>query len=36
VTVALSGSGSLWALYDTGGPGQTSDLVFDVTGYFVP
>ena len=36
VTVPLGAGGVLWALYDTGGSGQTSDLIFDVTGYFSP
>ncbi len=37
VTVALSGTGTLSATYvGEGGPGTTTHLVFDVTGYFVP
>jgi hypothetical protein len=36
VTVPLSGSGTLSATYITSGSGQTTHLVFDVTGYFVP
>jgi subtilase family serine protease len=35
VTVALSGTGTLWVIYATPTPG-TADVVFDVTGYFVP
>jgi hypothetical protein len=35
VTVALSGSGKLSATYAAVG-GGTTQLVFDVTGYFVP
>ena len=35
VTVALSASGTLSATY-MGPPGATTDLVFDVTGYFTP
>jgi hypothetical protein len=33
--VALSGTGTLWVIYATPTPG-TADVVFDVTGYFVP
>jgi len=36
VTVPLGGTGTLSATYVTGGPGHTTHLVFDVTGYFVP
>jgi hypothetical protein len=37
VTVALSGTGTLSATYvGEGGPTATTELVFDVTGYFVP
>jgi hypothetical protein len=35
VTVALSGSGTLSATY-IATSGQTSALIFDLTGYFVP
>ena len=35
VTVALSPTGYLWATY-LSTSGQTTDLVFDVTGYFTP
>jgi hypothetical protein len=35
VTVALSPTGYLWATYISTS-GQTTDLVFDVTGYFTP
>jgi serine protease len=35
VTVALSPTGYLWATYIST-TGQTTDLVFDVTGYFTP
>jgi hypothetical protein len=35
LTVALSSTGSLSATYMSN-PGNTTDLVFDVTGYFVP
>jgi hypothetical protein len=35
VTVALSATGSLWATYISN-TGNTTDLVFDVTGYFTP
>jgi hypothetical protein len=35
LTVALSATGSLSATY-MGPPGATTDLVFDVTGYYVP
>ena len=35
LTVALSSTGSVCATY-TSTPGNTTDLVFDVTGYFVP
>ncbi len=37
VTVALSGTGTLSATYSgEAGPSATTDLIFDVTGYFVP
>ena len=36
VTVALSGTGSLSATYMGSVGGATTDLLFDVTGYFVP
>ena len=37
VTVALSGTGTLSATYiGAAGPSATTDLIFDVTGYFVP
>ena len=35
LTVALSSSGTLWATY-VSTPGNTTDLVFDLTGYFTP
>jgi hypothetical protein len=35
LTVALSPSGTLSATYMST-PGNTTDLVFDVTGYYVP
>ena len=35
LTVALSGTGTLSATY-VSNPGNTTDLVFDVTGYFTP
>jgi hypothetical protein len=35
VTVALSGSGSLWLTYAAPTLGPTADVVFDVTGYFM-
>ena len=34
VTVGLSGTGYLWATYIST-TGNTTDLVFDVTGYFI-
>ena len=35
VSVALTGTGSLWAVY-TAPAGQTANVIFDVTGYYVP
>ena len=35
LTVALGSGGTLSATY-VSGPGNTTDLVFDVTGYFAP
>ena len=36
VTVALSGTGGLSATFVGSSGGATTDLLFDVTGYFVP
>jgi hypothetical protein len=36
LTVALGTGGTLSAVYVTAAAGQTADLIFDVTGYFVP
>ena len=36
VTVALGGAGTLSATYVAAGAAPATDLVFDVTGYFVP
>jgi hypothetical protein len=34
VTVKLSNTGSLWALYKAVSPGKSTDLILDVTGYY--
>jgi hypothetical protein len=36
VTVPLNGAGDLWATYVASGSTATTNLVFDVTGYFTP
>ena len=36
VTAPLGSTGTLSATYVASAPGQTTDLIFDVTGYFVP
>ncbi len=36
VTVALAGDGSLSATYASPNPSATAQVIFDVTGYFVP
>ena len=35
-TASLGADGMLWATFDTGRPGDTVDIIFDVTGYFAP
>ena len=36
VTATLGSHGRLWAIYETGGSGDTAQLAFDLTGYFTP
>jgi uncharacterized protein YfiM (DUF2279 family) len=36
VTVALAGGADLWATYVAASSSATTNLIFDVTGYFTP